>query len=650
MALCKVTGALYLPDGSVARDYAVFLKRTDKRVTADYLGSVVPQMVRVLTSATGAVDFDILTGSYRGVARPISAIGGSVGYEFDFAVPDSPTAAFESCIDAIAPAQPTPTWLQRVEQAVADAEAAAADAEAVADGLEGAVEGLEGAVEVVDALSRGDALDDGGGIVLIGYQNDRAALVQRDDGLDFVPSGELVDSITGQITSGVDASEGIPLIGFRNDRVSVMQKRDGIDFIPSSDLLERLGVGPEDLLSKTHVELISVNGQSHSIGGPWDAGMTYQRANTYANKGSLQLVGTFRSDGAEISNSMGPGTFGYNASIPATGLANAVPGTNQIGLPFPATVVLNDHRGDENLPQYASITGAHGIGGIPLSSMGPGSTVWDSFTFWTAQAASQAEAYGLKVKRGWHIFNHGGAGKTFPRGQYRDEWIALQKQTMEHFDSIGLPQPRYIMTLTGGEANTTNDTPGNWAVADDQLDLVEMGCAVAGTSDYWYPIYDSQVHWDASATAIAGETLSWAMAEVESGEKWSIVRPKILSNSSGVLKLHFHSLREDEQLYVESGIKYNGEGIDSYLGFELVGSGSVISGIDVSGNVVTINYSGTPTDIRYALQRQDVSTFPNNKYTAHRGLLRTTLTKPSKLMPGTDLVRPIPSFTIPLGA
>ena len=139
MALCKVTGTLYLPTGARAGDYAIFLQRTDKRVAADYLGSVVPQMVRVLTSQTGTVNFDILTGTYRGVARPSNMAGTAVGYEFSFAVPDAATAQFKNCIDAIAPAQPTPPWLQRVEDAVAAADQAASAASSAAGQAAGVV-------------------------------------------------------------------------------------------------------------------------------------------------------------------------------------------------------------------------------------------------------------------------------------------------------------------------------------------------------------------------------------------------------------------------------------------------------------------------------------------------------------------------------
>ena len=640
MALCRVTGTLYVPSGEPAASYVIYLTRINKSVVADYNGSVVPEVVRVPVGRDGAVDFEILSGSYYGIARPC---GSADGFAFNFAVPDAATAAFETCIDAIAPPSPPPEWLQRVDDAVSAAEQAAADAEAAADSL-------SGALEVIDEISSGDELTEDGGVVLIGYQNARAALVQREDGLDFIPSEILSDRVIGDVREGVETSGGVPLIGYENDRVAIMQKPDGLDFIPSDELINRFPIQDRDPLSAVEIELNGVNGQSHSIGGPWDSVMTYARAMGDVNKGALQLDGTFRSDNAPITNSMGPGMFGYDLSKSATGISEAVPGENQIGLPFSAFAFLNSHRADLNLPQRPTLTGAHGIGGIPLSSMAPGSIVWDSFVYWNAQALAQAAAADRVVVGGWHVFNHGGAGKTFPRGQYRDEWIALQKQTMAHFDSIGLPQPRYIITLTGGEANTANDTPGNWAVADDQLDLIEMGCAVAGTSDYWYPIYDNQVHWDAHGTALAGETLAWAMAEVEGGRQWSITRPQIVSNTGGALVLSFDSLREDEQLAIEGAAKYNGEGIDAYLGFQVDGAGAAITDIDVTGNRVTITYDGAPTAIKYARQIQDVSGFAGNKYTAHRGLLRTTLRKPSKFFPDELLVRPIPSFTLAIGA
>lgn len=516
-----------------------------------------------------------------------------------------------------------------------------------------AAESLEQAAETLSSLRDGSILADTG-TVLIGFRNGRAAVVQRPDGLYFVPSAALRSLILGALRAAVSTSGGVPLIQYQDGRVALMQRADGLDFVPSAAFLARLPIQTPDPLSATRIQLSSVNGQSHSIGGPWDSVMTLSAAMGFANRGCLQLAGTVRTDGAAIVNSMGPGQYGYNTAIPATGLEVAVPGSQQIGLPFAAFALLNAHRADLGLPQIPVLTGAHGIGGIPLDLMDDdpatgdttATTVWTSMTYWHAQAKLRAEAAGREIVPGWHVMNHGGAGKYMARGTYRAQWLALQRDCQDYWRSLGLPQPRYIMTQTGGEADTTNDTPGSWAVAEDQLDIVDMGSAVLGTCDYWYPIWDNQVHWDAHGTALAGETLAWGAAEVEAGRRWSITRPRVLSNTGGVLTLSFDSLREDEALEVEAAAKYNGEGIDAFLGFQLVGG--VITAIDVAGRRVALSYTGTPTAVRYARQVQDVSGIAGNKYPAHRGLLRTSLRKRSKFFPSEWLVRAVPSFTLEL--
>lgn len=124
MALCRVTGTLYVPSGEPAASYVLYLARLNKSVIADYNGSVVPDVVRVPVGRDGSVDFDILTGTYYGIARPC---GSSDGFSFNFAVPNAPSVSFSMCIDALPPDPPLPAWLQLVEQAVAASEAALDD-------------------------------------------------------------------------------------------------------------------------------------------------------------------------------------------------------------------------------------------------------------------------------------------------------------------------------------------------------------------------------------------------------------------------------------------------------------------------------------------------------------------------------------------
>ena len=710
MALCRVTGTLYVPSGEPAASYVIYLTRINKSVVADYNGSVVPEVVRVPAGRDGSVDFEILTGSYYGIARPC---GSAEGFAFNFAVPDAATAAFESCIDAIAPPSPPPEWLQRVEDAVADAEQSAIDAQAAATGAaadvraevaadadraEAAADALSDSVSTITELvgaereaedggtvligyqngraalvQREDGLDfvpsdklkdvligpitgasetPNGGTVLIGYQNGRAALVQREDGLDFVPSDKLKDVLIGPITGASETPNGVPLIGYENGRVALFQREDGLDFVPSPSLIARLPNGDPNPILSGKIQINSVNGQSHSTGGPWDEKMSRAVADLFTSAALLQVDGLRRGDGASAASTNGPAVYGYDQSVPGTGIGIGQPGGNNIGLPFATFATLHLHRRDAGVPNIPTITSTHGSAGIPLLDMDPdpntgnGSlNVWNNFTYWTQEALRLIQQAGLEIVPGWHVFNHAGAGKTFMPGVYKAQWLALQAYYLEHWTSLGLTQPRYILSQGGGGTNTTNAAPGNWANADDQLDLVEMGAAVLGCCDYWYPVYDGSGHWNAYQTTLAGETLAWAMSEIEAGRKWSIHRPKIRREGPGVMRLRFDSLRDDEHLQIENPAKYGGVGIDEFLGLEL--DGGTIAAVKVEGWEVEIRYSGTPARLKYARQIQNLS---GDIHAAHRGLLRTSLRKRSKFWPDDLLVRPIPTFTINLEA
>ena len=538
-------------------------------------------------------------------------------------------------------------WLEVVSAAALGAETARAIAREVELGTLIEAYGEDFTSKFNALGSGGDAM---GVIVLIAYEDNRMAIWQQKSGVDFIPADELIERIAPGMNTRIDGVNFEPIIMYEDERMAIWQTPSGVDFIPADELIARFPIPEVNRLQRTKVQINSVNGQSHSTGGPWDIKMTNAYAATFQNEALLQIIGMRRTDGAAADSTAGPSLYGYDHAFPATGISQGEAGANNIGLPFAAYATLNAHRADVGQPQIPVLTCGHGIGGIPLVDMdddpdtGSGNvTVWDNFTWWTQQAKAQAEAAGLEIVQGWHLFNHGGAGSRFPHGQYLSEWEALQKKYLAHWTSIGLTQPRYIITQTGGGARTDNAGPGYWAVADDQLDLVERGDAVLGSCDYWYPIYDGNVHWDAYGTSLAGETLAWAMSEVEAGRKWSIHRPKVVANTAGRLTLSFDSLRDDEHLQIEDATKYGGIGIDAFLGFELVGG--TITGVDIQGRRVTITHTGTPTLLKYARQIGDLT---GSNYTAHRGLLRTSLRKRSKFWPDMLMVRPIPTFTMEL--
>ncbi|WP_217845946.1 hypothetical protein [Paracoccus marcusii] len=127
---------------------------------------------------------------------------------------------------------------------------------------------------------------------------------------------------------------------------------------------------------------------------------------------------------------------------------------------------------------------------------------------------------------------------------------------------------------------------------------------------------------------------------MEAGRNWTIHRPRpqIVGNT---LILNFESLREDEYLFAHDPTKYGGRGIDSHLGFQV--TGATITTSQVRGRQVALTCSAAPTGFRFAYQSQDVRG-SGNRFSAHRNLLRTSLTRPSILLPGQTLHRWIPSF------
>lgn len=142
MALCHVTGTVYLPDGSVAARREVSFYKLPDNVTADYLGAVVPEPIATRTDNDGAIDVNLITGNYHGYTLDRN---GKNRYQFKAVVPESTTADFSDLIDAVAPAEPLPAWLQQAIEARDEARAAVAEAEGWADAAEGEADRAESA-------------------------------------------------------------------------------------------------------------------------------------------------------------------------------------------------------------------------------------------------------------------------------------------------------------------------------------------------------------------------------------------------------------------------------------------------------------------------------------------------------------------------
>ncbi|MTH36030.1 hypothetical protein GL279_15620 [Paracoccus limosus] len=96
----------------------------------------------------------------------------------------------------------------------------------------------------------------------------------------------------------------------------------------------------------------------------------------------------------------------------------------------------------------------------PATGDATSTTVWTSFAFWHAQAKARAEAAGREIVPGWHVFNHGGAGKYMLRGAYRAQWLDLQKDCQAYWSGLGLWGRSVAAAGTAACKRTGNDKRG----------------------------------------------------------------------------------------------------------------------------------------------------------------------------------------------
>lgn len=171
MALCNVTGLVYLMDGSLARSRVLVFQRDRATLAAEYLGTTVPQPVFAKTDPDGAIDVDLLSGVYE-----IKLIGPRAGYLGRCVVPDAATARLEDIIDADALPDAPPVWLEQVIDARDAAEDAADRADAAATRVEGMEADIDYAVSTAeDALQAGGVTPQRFGAVGDGVADDTAA-------------------------------------------------------------------------------------------------------------------------------------------------------------------------------------------------------------------------------------------------------------------------------------------------------------------------------------------------------------------------------------------------------------------------------------------------------------------------------------------
>lgn len=139
MALCNITGLVYLPNGELARSRQFVFRRNNRSIVAEYLGTVLPTDVTTQTNSAGQINVSLLTGSYTVFSGDFFARA---------TVPDELTADFSDIIGASSIPDAPPVWYLQALAARDEAVAAAEDARSDA---------AEAAASAADASSARDA-------------------------------------------------------------------------------------------------------------------------------------------------------------------------------------------------------------------------------------------------------------------------------------------------------------------------------------------------------------------------------------------------------------------------------------------------------------------------------------------------------------
>lgn len=148
MALCRITGVVYTPDGNVAGSrFVTFVRDVGETVQSGYLGAISPDPVRTRTDVDGTIDISLITGYYYGF---VESHGRKREYRFRVGVPDDVTADFSDILDITSGVVDVPAWLQQAFEARDDAQDYAAQAAEAELAAEAAAEEAEQWAETID--------------------------------------------------------------------------------------------------------------------------------------------------------------------------------------------------------------------------------------------------------------------------------------------------------------------------------------------------------------------------------------------------------------------------------------------------------------------------------------------------------------------
>lgn len=189
MALCRITGTVYLPNGQPATSQEIQFYKADTKIKAGYLGAILPDVVTTTTSTTGELAVDLITGHYKMYGKTDKTTSYGI-----VTVPDTLTANISDILEFVAVPNENPTWVTQVLTA--------------RDEVQSAVETLEEvepiARQIKDSLPAISQAEANANTATLAAQSavDAATSVQT-AGIYNITVGGTANAITGTMPAGV---------------------------------------------------------------------------------------------------------------------------------------------------------------------------------------------------------------------------------------------------------------------------------------------------------------------------------------------------------------------------------------------------------------------------------------------------------------
>ena len=332
---------------------------------------------------------------------------------------------------------------------------------------------------------------------------------------------------------------------------------------------------------------------------------------------------------------------------PATGL---IPAFAQGNIPpsLMAAVIGNKYRADVGLSpcKYGvQVTGRAGAAWEEFDNNNPvsgvtGSLLIDNYTYALREIVRLSTLAGFTPEMPYLTIWKGTAESNSPAGHWTTTANkAIGDITARIVAELGAP-PRYLLIQSGGVPRTDNAVYNQKV---EEVDWVRSRPDAALIAPAYPCLLDDTYHPTQGASSDMAELEAWCRAELDFGNTWSLI-PKFI-RVGNVLRFVV-STRGDESLTLDTSNKYAGVGVGQWGGFEVTGANIV--DMIVSGSEVALICDAPPTSARYAMQSQNLAPASPpaawTGYSGHRGLLRTTLWKPSRIYPGHRIYRWVPSY------